>query len=83
MRAITATQARGVIRPKVNPTPAIISVDAAITACCFAHFIPMLENHEVVPAIPLALFIPWYAIDVPIEIRKMAIVASILFMLEL
>jgi len=43
----------------------------------------MLENHEVVPAIPLALFIPWYAIDVPIEIRKIVIVASILFMLEL
>jgi hypothetical protein len=41
-----------------SPTPVAISVAAAISACCLDHFIPMLENHEAVPAMLFALFIP-------------------------
>jgi hypothetical protein len=49
---------RGVARPTTSPAPAKISVEAAITACFFDHFIPILENHEAVPVMLLALLIP-------------------------
>jgi hypothetical protein len=59
MRAITAMHDNGVARPTTKRAPAMISVLAAITACCFGHFIPMLLNHEAVPVMLFALLIPW------------------------
>jgi hypothetical protein len=58
MSAMIAMQVRGVARPIASPTPANTSVEAAITDCFFAHFIPMLENQDAVPAKLLALLIP-------------------------
>jgi hypothetical protein len=58
IRAIIAAELRGVAKPMSNPTPASISTVAANKACFLAHFIPILENQEAVPAILLALLIP-------------------------
>ena len=79
MRAIIAVQLRGVNNPSINATPARISTVPAINACCLGNFIPILENQDAVPEMLFALLIPWYAIDAPREMRRIAVAVSILF----